>query len=296
MNDRRSVALDRVVDGHVHVWHPLDEGGEWLERAVPSLQREHTIEEFRRAASAVTVESVVLVEAAASLTTTAKLLGIAHEVAPFAVVVGWLDAASATVDDDVAALRMLDGGDHLAGVRYSPPGAARAGWLESDALSRSLEVFGRARLSFDLLLTSADLDAAARLCRRHPSVSFVVDHLGGLPDESEGGVQAWRNGIAAIAACENAVVKLSGRILRETRPDAAALVAHAIDVFGPHRMLFGSDWPISSTTDDYAARVGRAIELAGPLSDAELDAVFAGTAARAYRAPSVAAAPAGSTA
>jgi L-fuconolactonase len=60
-------------------------------------------------------------------------------------------------------------------------------------------------------------------------------------------------------------------------------LADVLDVFGPGRVLFGSDWPVLTLAADYPrwlALVAGAVE---PLGDAALDAVLAGNAVRTYR-------------
>ena len=53
--------------------------------------------------------------------------------------------------------------------------------------------------------------------------------------------------------------------------------------FGASRVMFGSDWPVCLLAADYGRVVATARELASGLSAAEREAVFGGTAVRAYR-------------
>ncbi|GAA3411491.1 hypothetical protein GCM10018952_20290 [Streptosporangium vulgare] len=67
-----------------------------------------------------------------------------------------------------------------------------------------------------------------------------------------------------------------------TAEDLRPYVDHAIEVFGPDRLMFGSDWPVAILAGDYA-KVWRetGVLLAG-LGGNDRAAVLGGTAARFY--------------
>src|SRR5215472_7515042 len=73
------------------------------------------------------------------------------------------------------------------------------------------------------------------------------------------------------------------------RPPGGAQTGHvrpfyeiALCGFGPGRLMFGSDWPVSTLTASYADVYAAARSLTADLSQAELAAVFRDTAVRAY--------------
>ncbi len=56
-----------------------------------------------------------------------------------------------------------------------------------------------------------------------------------------------------------------------------------LDCFGPARLMFGSDWPVSTLAAGYGDVLRLAVTaLASRLSQAELDGLLAGNAARCY--------------
>ncbi len=62
----------------------------------------------------------------------------------------------------------------------------------------------------------------------------------------------------------------------------ASYVHRLVDLFGPDRLLFGSDWPVCLL----AAGYGRVVELAErTLAGLPGEAVFGGNARRVYRLP-----------
>jgi L-fuconolactonase len=55
-----------------------------------------------------------------------------------------------------------------------------------------------------------------------------------------------------------------------------------LELFGPARVMFGSDWPVCLLAGSYAEILGAAESLTDHLNDDERYDVFGGTAARWY--------------
>ena len=70
-----------------------------------------------------------------------------------------------------------------------------------------------------------------------------------------------------------------------TLDDLRPYVAHVLEVFGPERLLFGSDWPVCLVAGSYRRVLDAAIALFAGLGEAQRDEIFGGTARRAYRLP-----------
>ena len=56
----------------------------------------------------------------------------------------------------------------------------------------------------------------------------------------------------------------------------------AIEVFGPDRLMFGSDWPVAELGGGYAKVTAGLFTLIGQLHPAGRDAILGGTARRFY--------------
>src|SRR5262249_16422404 len=146
-----------------------------------------------------------------------------------------------------------------------------------------LAAVGAAGLCYDFVVPAVLLPAATEAAAANPGLTFVLDHLGNprlgpRPDE------LWMSDIRAMAALPNTVCKLPG-VLSEPPPaeDAAASNSHLIpyyemvlDAFGPHRMMFGSDWPVCTLSASYAEVVDAARSLTSGLSPSERTAIFGG--------------------
>jgi L-fuconolactonase len=59
----------------------------------------------------------------------------------------------------------------------------------------------------------------------------------------------------------------------------------ALELFGPERLMWGSDWPMTLLTAGYAGTWAVVGALIGELAAAEQEHLLAGTATRVYRLP-----------
>ena len=55
-----------------------------------------------------------------------------------------------------------------------------------------------------------------------------------------------------------------------------------IDIFGPGRLVFGSDWPVVDLAGGYERWWNATIDLLAPLDEGARDEILGGTAARVY--------------
>ncbi|BAM88905.1 metal-dependent hydrolase [Bradyrhizobium oligotrophicum S58] len=140
--------------------------------------------------------------------------------------------------------------------------------------------------SFDLQVFAGQMEGAAELAERCPSVTFILQHAGMLEDLSPAGRDEWRSGMQRLAACSNVVSKLSGlgTFFRRNDPaHVASIVRETIVMFGAERCLFGSNFPIEKLWTDYRALV-EAYEAAIKDLDAHARTQVMGeTARRVYR-------------
>ena len=208
-------------------------------------------------------------------------------------VVGWVDLESPGVAGSIAALQDLPGGARLAGIRHPVLAEPDAGWLARPAVLRGLAAVAAAGLAYDIVGEPRHLPAAVAAARARPDLQFVLDHLGN-PELTPEVPRPWAGAFGALAALPNVTAKLSG-ILGEPGPGHAAAGGEpdiarirpyyeiALSAFGPGRLMFGSDWPVSTLQASYAGIHATARALTGSLSPDERDAIFSGTARRVYR-------------
>jgi L-fuconolactonase len=201
-------------------------------------------------------------------------------------VVGWVDLTAPDLAERLAALRAGPGGERLVGVRHQVQDEPDPQWLTRPEVLRGIRAVAAAGLAYDLLVLVPQLPAAIEVAREVPEARFVLDHLA-KPGIAAGDWEPWAGGLAGLAALPNVTAKLSGLVTEARWDDWDArrigrYVRHALDVFGPARLMYGSDWPVCLLAAGYPEVFELAGELTAGLSAAERDEVFGGTAIRVY--------------
>lgn len=276
-----SVCSDvRVVDAHVHLWHTDVVHLSWF-RDDLGLPRRATAAEFATAAGVVSPPTIVTVQAGDTLDEARWLLDETARAGTGSTVVlqyeaagtRWAGAMQSALDEP--GVRM----PRVGGVRVATPSGA-ADLSDVRHLDRLAEQLGRTSRVLELLVRPEQLRAVVELAFRHPRLDVVVCHLGlgnAQPDA------AWRRELSRLARVPNVAAKLSGVVAGRRHAALRDIVAAASDAFGPDRLLFGSDWPISARDLSYAEVVERTAAALPSLSAAGADSVWHRTAERLYR-------------
>jgi len=272
-----------VVDAHLHVWDLARSEYAWLTPDLGPLHATFTPDQAHAELEAAGIASAVLVQAEDSERDTELMLEAARRHPWVAGVVGWVQ-----LDDPAAAERQLDrwqDDPRFRGVRHLVHDDPRDDFLRLPSVRRSLRQLAERGISFDVpdawprhLAATADLAAALGDLR------IVVDHLGKPP---YGGADwdHWRATLRDVAAHPNTTAKVSG-LQVPGRPFTVAEVRPALEValelFGPDRLMWGSDWPVTVLVGGYAHVWEVMSSLVAELSPDEQALLLSGTATSVY--------------
>jgi len=276
-----------IVDAHHHLWDPARRDYPWMTGDAAALRRPIGLDDLRATVEPLGVVATVAVQAASTEEETVELLALAAASGGLvAGVVGWIDLTAPDAGERLAALREARGGERLVGIRHAVHDEPDPGWLERDDVARGLRAVAQAGLPYDLLLFPEHLPAAARIAAALPELKLVVDH-GAKPHIAAGEREPWSSDLAALAAHERVHCKLSGLVTEADRrdwreQDVGSYAARLLELFGPGRLMFGSDWPVCTLAASYAEVLDLARSALAGLGAAEQDAVLAGTARRFY--------------
>ena len=273
-----------IIDSHFHLWRLSRGDHGWLTPDLGPLYRDFEPEEAAALMAANGVSGGVVVQAAETEAETAFLLELAERHGFILGVVGWTDFASS---DAPAAIARLAKHPKLKGLRPMLQDLDDDDFIlrpEAEAALSAVEAQG---LAFDALARPRHLSRLVKVRERHPGLKMVVDH-GAKPDIAGGAWEPWASDLAAVAADGATCCKLSGLVTEAgadwTLERIAPYAAHILKVFGPERVMWGSDWPVVTLAGDYGGWVGAAWTLFGRLVLKERDMVLCGTARRLYGA------------
>jgi len=149
---------------------------------------------------------------------------------------------------------------------------------------RSLRKLG---LSYELNASPGGLSSGRELAAAFPDTPIIVGHAG-LPLQRDPAYFAhWKDEMATLAALPNLACKISGLgmidhdwTIESTRP----WILHCIDIFGPERIMFGTNWPVDILFATYLEQTDayRTILAAAGFSQSEQEAMLGRNAERFY--------------
>jgi len=274
-----------IIDAHQHFWD-LDRGDyPWMGPEHARLGRRFGPDELAPLLERGGITGTVAVQARTELEESRALLALAEVHAFVLGVVGWVDLTAPGVAHTLEELRALPAGNRLVGLRHVVHDEADPSWLLRPDVQEGLAALGSAGLTFDLLVRPLQLPAAVETAARHPGIGFVVDHLAKPPVRGADSTD-WERGVRALANLPNVTCKLSG-LVTEGDPSAdadevAAWFRRTLDVFGPERCMFGSDWPVCLVAAGYERVLELLLGAIDDLEPHEREAVLARTAIDAY--------------
>lgn len=271
-----------MIDSHQHFWAPARGDYFWMEGpgAAP-IRRDVFPKDLAPHLGAQGIDRTVLVQAAATVEETEYMLGIADATEFVAKVVGWIDFEKR---DDIRHLARLAKHRKFAGVRPMIQDIPDAGWMLRPDVQWAYEAIIDLDLSFDALGYPIHLDNFGRLFERYPKMRTVIDHCM-KPVIRDNGFDIWARKMEAIARSTPVFCKLSG-LATEALPGWTVdtlrpYAEHVISVFGPDRVMWGSDWPVLELNGSYDAWREASLDIIGDHPGRA--AILGGTAARFYR-------------
>lgn len=274
----------RRIDSHLHVWDLAVSQYDWLTPQHDSLYASWSPAQAECELQAAGFSGAILVQAEDSRRDTRYLLGIAGQNPWVLGVVGWVQ-----LDDPVRAAQDLDEfcrWTAFCGVRHLINDDLRADFLDQKPVRESLALLAGRGLPFDLHdAWPRHLQQAERLAEELPELTLIIDHLG-LPPRNNDDIGAWTESMARLAQLPNTVAKISGlgHPGAGVEPEALRLIWNTgLELFGPDRLMYGGNWPITVPTGGYSAHWQAISELIGELDLADQARILSSTAERIYR-------------
>ena len=289
----------KIIDCHHHYWDPRVNPHPWLtdRPMIPfrygdysAICRPWLPEDHARAAAGWDLVASITMEGewspADPLGEARWLARLAQEQGTPAAHVGqiWLDR------DDCA--KVLDGYATLPltrSVRHKPRSTPRPGMgpggLADPAYLAGVAALARTPLMFDLQCLWWHLADLARLREVAPDLPVIVNHTGLPADRSPEALAGWRAALEQAAGMGRVYLKISGLGL-PGRPwrleDNRDIIRTAIDIFGPDRAMFGSNFPVDGLCGSFDTIFSGFDAATRDYGAAERAALFHGTAARVY--------------
>ena len=231
-------------------------------------------------------------------------------------IVGFADLTLGDRVEPVLEAHVRAGGGRFRGVRHA------AAWDADSVIGNSESAGGphlyrrpefraglsrltRMGLSLDAWAFHPQLGEVVELARAHPDANIILGHVGGVlgygayTGKRDEVFKAWKTQMTELARCPNVNLKLGGMMMRlaaydyrtEPKPPTSTQLASlwtpyfetGIELFGPSRCLFESNFPVDKMGIGWAALWTAFKRITAGASRADREAMFAGTARRVYR-------------
>lgn len=157
-------------------------------------------------------------------------------------------------------------------------------WSLAQGIPAGLDALARLNIALDLELQPGQLSLIQRLADQAPRLA--IDHLAG-PSFDSGPSAEWLSGMEAAARLPNLFCKISGLLTDQRTPWTAApmqpYVRHALALFGPGRVMFGSSWPACLPTATWKETLAAFTQSIGAQPMEVREQLLGDTAARFYR-------------
>ena len=286
------------VDAHVHLWDLARVSYPWLtppfnddgpNGSVEAIATTYLLDDYLADAAGWNVAGIVHVDAGAAASAALDETRWLQEMAEARAMPNGIVAFAALDDPDVERLlaahaehSKVRGIRHIVNWHPDPRRTYTAHDVTADeAWQRGYDLLGKYGLSFDLQCYPGQFAHVARAIGRNPDVPVILNHCGMPVDLAE-----WRTEIGRLAALSHVSVKMSGFGFIDrawTRQGIAPFARELIDLFGPDRVLFASDFPTDRLFSSFAQVMETFAEVAAGFGENEQRAMWGRNADRVYR-------------
>lgn len=248
----RDFALPPAIDTHTHFYDPTrPQGVPWPPRSESLLYRPYLPAQFGKLTAAHGVLGTVVVEASPWVEDNQWLLDLARN---NPMIVGFIGNLEPGKPEFAANLRRFSANPLFRGLRFGERVVAQG--LGQTAFENDLRRLGEQQLTLDLLGGPALLNQVPRLAKLAPGLRLVLDHLPyNLWDQDVAALRLALREVAALpqvyAKVSNVARRVGERVVTEPEYYQPGLTA-LWELFGPDRLVYGSNWPVSERVAPYA--------------------------------------------
>lgn len=279
--------VQHFIDTHIHFYDPRRPGGvSWPPESDKVLYKPHLPPEYNKIAKASGVTGVVIVEASSRLPDNKWILDLVEDDNFYVGLVGNVDPYR---DDFPEQIDKLAEDKRFVGVRARNPDPID---FKNPKLLKNLKYLASKNLTMDFLANGQGVEGVKivdQLAQDVPELKIVVDHLLGWDPDGKEPPAAWKRAVRKLAKNPNVYCKVSGLYQRSAQQPAPKEVDYyrpVLDVlwknFGKERLVYGSNWPVTKKSGDYASYVAVVTEYFNSKGQDAMEHYFWKNASEAY--------------
>jgi predicted TIM-barrel fold metal-dependent hydrolase len=235
-----AAATPLLIDSHVHVWKH-DPAFPFAQGAHPPAE-DASVETLLDLMQANQVARTVLIQVSHYRWDNSYLASVLKRYPEKFRGVCRVDPEDPAAPDQLTQLTQEQG---FRGVRLSPAATAEGDWIRGPLMPPLWRRCAELKVPMTILTPVTRLPNVVPLIEQHPQLTIVIDHMADCPLDRPDQLQL----LLALARYPNVFVKISHMWSLSAQPypyrDADAQVKRLNDTFGPKRLMWGTDWPIS---------------------------------------------------
>jgi L-fuconolactonase len=272
------------IDAHQHFWDLTRFDYPWMPPGDSPLRRNYLPGDLAPILEQYGFDGSVAVQATAVLGETWWLLELAAESETVRGVVGWVDLTDPLLG---SVLDRCQKQPKFKGVRHIVHDEPDLRWLLRGDVLGGLRELARRNIPYDLLLRPPHLPLLSELADRVAGLPMVIDHIA-KPLIASHVMEPWARDMETAAKIPGMHCKLSGMITeadheRWSADDLRPYVGHVLKLFGPDRLMFGSDWPVCLLAGSWKQVLAAFTQACGAMPNEEREKILGETARKFYR-------------
>jgi L-fuconolactonase len=250
----QAASIYRIFDPHVHVW-ANDPHYPWAEQTSDPPKEDATSTALLELMKANDVARTVLVQSIYYRWDNRYALNTMKKHPSYFMAVCRVNPTDVAAPDHL--VQLTEHGFH--GVRLSPSGDASGDWIKGDLMPPLWKRAESLKIPMQMLAPITRVPDLVPLIEKCPDLDVIIDHMADCPIDQPQELDK----LIALARFPRVFVKISHMwsISRQPYPwlDAQEYVRRLYAVFGPSRLMWGTDWPVCKgwTTYDKALSVVR---------------------------------------
>ena len=271
------------LDSHQHFWEYDPKRQDWITPDMSRIRRNFLPGDLFPLLQDAKIDGCIAVQADESLRETDFLLDLANQHEWIRGVVGWAGLKNDQLD---GVLDQYSDVKKLVGFREVLQ-AKDPEYMLQEEFIRGIQKIGKRGYTYDILIFPNHLAATLQLVKKCPDQRFVIDHLA-KPYIKDGEWKDWKKAIGLIAERELVYCKLSGMTTeadwKKWTPDQLfPYLEISLELFGPERLMYGSDWPVCLLAGEYEQYWEVIEQFTDALSPSEKAKIMGETAVEFYK-------------
>jgi L-fuconolactonase len=236
----------RIIDSHVHVWKHDPRYPFAKDARVPN--RDATPETLLALMKENGVARTVIIQVIHYKYDNSYLADVLKKYPQYFQGVCRVDPLDPNAPDHLSRLT----GQGFRGVRLSPSGTAAGSWITGPLMSPLWKRCQDLKVPMTVLAPITRMPDVDKLAAQFPDLTIVIDHMADCPPDQPQELEK----LIALKRYPKLFVKISHAwsLSKQSYPylDVQQQMKRLYDAFGPQRLMWGTDWPISEAQTTYA--------------------------------------------